>query len=80
MSATPGGRGSDDGRMAQHVNKGIQMFGGTINADNIAVGDNAHAETKNGERHQTDNTFDGEAQTVIQAGRIDSVTFADPEE
>ncbi|MEV6604537.1 hypothetical protein [Kutzneria sp. NPDC051319] len=66
--------------MAQHVNKGIQVFGGSINADNIAVGDNAQAGTTTGEPDRTDNTFDGDAHTVVQAGRIDSVTFAGPEQ
>jgi hypothetical protein len=64
--------------MAQHVNKGIQMFGGTIKADNVAVGDNAHAGSETSEAAETDNTLDGDAHTVIQAGRIDSVTFANP--
>lgn len=71
--------GGDDGRMA-HVNKGIQMFGGTIHADNIAVGDNAHAESKASEPGPTENTVKGDPHTVIQAGRIDSVAFADPDE
>ncbi|HEY0498760.1 MAG TPA: hypothetical protein VGD48_23670 [Kutzneria sp.] len=62
--------------MAQHVNKGIQMFGGTINADNIAVGDDAHAGDETGEAVETKNTVDGEVHTVVQSGRIDSVSIA----
>ncbi|GAA3437124.1 hypothetical protein [Kutzneria kofuensis] len=63
-----------------HVNKGIQMFGGTINADNIAVGDNAHAESTESEPGTTRNTVNGDPHTVIQAGRIDSITYADPDD
>ena len=64
--------------MAQENNKGIQMSGGTINADAIAVGDNAHAESGTvgtpGEGG-THNTANGDAHTVIQAAHIDSVHF-----
>jgi hypothetical protein len=69
--------------MAQHVNKGIQMFGGTINADNIAVGDNAHAGDETSETVETKNVVDGEVHNVVQSGRIDSVAIAadeDPEQ
>ena len=65
--------------MAQHVNKGIQMFGGIINADNIAVGDNAHAGDETGETVETKNVVDGETRNVVQSGRIDSVSIAEPD-
>lgn len=59
------------------VNNGIHMSGGTINAENIAVGKNARAGADEGghDAPKADNVFNGDARNVVQAGQIDTVIY-----